>query len=210
MRRLVLVLALTGCQVKNDQPPSSSSSSGAASSTPVTTSPSREASSCGNEILGEEGIGELRIGTTVESLRQKCNVIRDTTVTGAEGMPARKVGVAFSRDTVEAEIVDGRVWRIAINSPRLRTADTLGVGTLIGRLRQLREPHGMMGEGQLFVASPEHCGMSFRLSNTGPRGKRGDLDRAGLSRLPETAVVSQVLIFGCKLGSEPTTAPPSP
>jgi hypothetical protein len=161
-------------------------------------------SSCGEEILGEEGIGEIRIGSTVESVRQKCNVLRDTTAIGAEAMPARKLTVALSTDTVEAEIVDGRVWRIAVSSPRLRTADALGVGTSIGRLRQLKNPRGMMGEGQFFVASPDHCGMSFRLSNAGPRAKRGDLDRAGLFRLPETAVVSEVLIFGCKLTSEPS------
>jgi hypothetical protein len=157
-------------------------------------------SSCGDEIVGEEGIGQLRIGTTAESLRQKCKVVRDTTVTGAEGMPARKVAVAFSRDTVEAEIVDGKVWRIAVTSPRLRTVDAIGVGTTIGRLRQLKDPRGMMGEGQLFVASPQHCGMSFRLSGAGPRGQRGDLDRAGLFTLPEMTMVSEILVFGCHLG----------
>jgi hypothetical protein len=157
-------------------------------------------SACGDEIVGEEGIGQLRIGTPVESLRQKCNVVRDTTVVGAEGMPARKVAVAFSRDTVEAEIVGGKVWRIAVTSPRLRTRDAISVGTTIGRLRQLKEPRGMMGEGQLFVASPQHCGMSFRLAGAGPRGQRGDLDRAGLFGLPEMTMVSQILVFGCHLG----------
>jgi hypothetical protein len=179
MRRLVLMLALLGCESKKE---------------------AAQKSSCGEEILGEEGIGELRIGATVESVRQKCNVLRDTTALGAEGMPARKLTVALSRDTVEAEIVNGRVWRIAVDSPRLRTADALGVGTSIGRLRQLKNPRGMMGEGQFFVASPDHCGMSFRLSNAGPRA-RGDMDRAGLFRLSEMAVVSEVLIFGCRLTS---------
>jgi hypothetical protein len=157
-------------------------------------------SACGDEIVGEEGIGQLRIGTPVESLRQKCNVVRDTTVVGAEGMPARKVAVAFSRDTVEAEIVGGKVWRIAVTSPRLRTRDAISVGTTIGRLRQLKEPRGMMGEGQLFVVSPQHCGMSFRLAGAGPRGQRGDLDRAGLFGLPEMTMVSQILVIGCHPG----------
>ena len=158
---------------------------------------STSTSPCGDEIVGEEGIGQLRIGTTVESLRQKCNVVRDTTVIGAEGMPARTVAVAFSRDTVEAEIVDGKVWRIAVTSSRLRTADAIGVGTTIGRLRQLKDPHAMMGEGQLFVATSQHCGMSFRLSGAGPRGQRGDLDRAGLFTLPEMTMVSEILVVGC-------------
>ena len=205
MRRLILVVALIGCEVRKEPAPALSStssttpsSSGAAPSAPRgATNASGQKSSCGAEVLGEEGIGELRIGASVESVRQKCSVVRDTTAPGAEGMPARKLAVALSRDTVEAEIVDGKVWRIAVHSPRLRTADALGVGTSIGRLRQLKEPRGMMGEGQFFVASPQHCGMSFRLSNAGPAA-RGDMDRAGLFRLSEAAVVSQVLIFGCE------------
>lgn len=205
MRRLILMVSLIGCEVKKEPAPDSPSSSPAtSSSSPAASSASGQTSSCGAEVIGEEGIGELRIGATVESVRQKCNVVRDTTVTGAEGMPARKLTVALSRDTVEAEIVDARVWRIAIDSPRLRTADALGVGTSIGRLRQLKNPRGMMGEGNFFVASPQHCGMSFRLSNAGPLAKRGDLDRAGLFRLPETAAVSEVLIFACHLTSGPS------
>ncbi|HEV7595931.1 MAG TPA: hypothetical protein VGO33_13120 [Gemmatimonadaceae bacterium] len=194
MRRLVLVFALVACEAKKDVPSASNSSS------PVAGATNAPMSACGDEIVGEEGIGQLRIGTPVESLRQKCNVVRDTTVVGAEGMPARKVAVAFSRDTVEAEIVGGKVWRIAVTSPRLRTRDAVGVGTTIGRLRQLKDPRGMMGEGQLFVASPQHCGMSFRLAGAGPRGQSGDLDRAGLFRLPEMTMVSQILVFGCHLG----------
>lgn len=204
MRRLILLVALIGCEVRKEPAPASSPISSTTPSSPGATpsaSPGATTaggqSSCGAEVLGEEGIGELRIGATVESVRLKCNVIRDTTTPGAEGMPARKLAVALSRDTVQAEIVDGKVWRIAVHSPRLTTADALGVGTSIGRLRQLKEPHGMTGEGQFFVASAQHCGMSFRLSNAGPRA-RGDMDRAGLFRLSEAAVVSQVLIFGCE------------
>lgn len=209
MRRLVLMLVLLGCEKKETAGEASStfaassSPASAPSTSPAAASQSERKSSCGGEVIGEEGIGELRIGATVESVRQKCNVLRDTTAMGAEGMPARKLTVALSTDTVEAEIVNGRVWRIAIDSPRLRTPDGLGAGTLIERLRQLKSPRLMTGEGQLFVATPEHCGMSFRLSNTGPDALRGNLDRAGLSRLPESAVVSEVLIFGCHLAPPP-------
>ena len=190
MRRLVLVLALVGCKAKNE-----TSSSSASSSTESTVS--FPISSCGEEVVTDEGIGQLRIGATVESVEQNCKVVRDTTVIGAEGMPARKLAVAFSQDTVEAEVVNGRVWRIAVLSPRLRTADSLGVGTTIARLIELKTPRGMTGEGNFFVASPEHCGMSFRLSNAGAGARRGDLDSAGLARLPRSASAPEVLIFGC-------------
>ena len=191
MRRLVLVLAFAGCKAKND----------ASSATTSFSAPSRvefPSSSCGEKVITDEGIGDLRIGAPVESIKQRCKVVRDTTVSGAEGMPARKLAVAFAKDTVEAEIVGGRVWRIEVFTPRIRAASLLGVGTLNTRLLTLKDPHGATGEGALFVLSPQHCGMSFRLANAGPRGQRGDLDKAGLARLPVETVVSEVLVFGCR------------
>jgi hypothetical protein len=205
MRRLILLLGVIGCEVKKDQqtssvPPSAGTTAVSPQSSPAApTSAAPRPSACGDAVITDEGIGELRIGTTVESVRAKCTVVRDKTAPGAEGMPARKLTVALARDTVEAEIVNGRVWRLAVHSSRLRTADSLGVGTTLARLLQLRNPRGMTGEGKFFVASPEHCGMSFRLANAGPGAQRGDLDSAGLARLPKSAVVSEVLVFGCHL-----------
>ncbi len=199
MRRLALAFALIGCESQNEASPADSSSASAVSSTPpAAPGAGRQTSSCGDEVITDEGIGLLRIGTTVESVRQKCNVVRDTTVIDSEGMPARRLAVTLSRDTVEAEIVNGRVWRLAVHSPRLRTADSLGVGTPLTRLLELKKPRGMTGEGKFFVASPEHCGMSFRLA-IAEAGGRGDLDSAGLARLPKSTTVSEVLIFGCHL-----------
>lgn len=197
MRRLALMLALVACGKKGESTPADSSSSlPAASSSPVAGAGDRTAA-CGDEIIADEGVGQLQIGAGMESVRQKCNVVRDTTVVDVEGMPSRRLAVVFSRDTVEAEIVDGRVWRIAVVSPRLRTADSLGVGTTIARLLQLKDPHGMTGEGQFFVASPAHCGKSFRLAIAEVGPAPGDLDRAGLARLPRSTAVNEVLIFGC-------------
>ena len=186
MRRLILLLAVMGCEAKKEQ-----------QSAPASSSVARP-SACGDEVITDKGIGELQIGATVEAIRQKCDVVRDTTALDSEGMPARKLSVALSRDTVEAEIVDGRLWRIAVHSPRLRTADSLGVGIPLSRLLRLRNPRGMAGEGKFFVASPEHCGMSFRLASTGPGAQRGDMDGSGLRRLPPSTAVSEVLVFGCR------------
>jgi hypothetical protein len=191
--RAILLLTLIACESRKEASPAADTSPAAARSV------IQPMSSCGEDVATDEGIGELRIGTTVEAVRQKCTVVRDTTVIAAEGMPARKLAVVFARDTVEAEIVDGRIWRIAVLSPRFRTPDSLGVGTSGARLLQLRNPRGMTGEGKFFVASPEHCGMSFRLANAGPGARRGDLDSARLARLPKSTVVSEVLIFGCHL-----------
>jgi hypothetical protein len=198
VRRLALLLALIACEKESGSIPADSSSLPvASSSSAAATTPSDRASACGDEIITDEGIGQVRIGAGMESVQQKCNVVRDTTVVDVEGMPSRRLAVAFSRDTVQAEIVDGRVWRIAVLSPGLRTADSLGVGTSIARLLQLKDPHGMTGEGQFFVASPAHCGKSFRLAIAEAGPARGELDQAGLARLPRSTAVNEVLIFGC-------------
>jgi hypothetical protein len=199
---VALTLALFGCEAKRDAPPAAQPGS---SAPPVAApAPSVAASTCGDdETLTDEGIGHLRIASTVEAVGLNCNIVRDTTAIGAEGMPARKLLVALSRDTVEAEVVSGRVWRIAVASPQLRTADSLGVGTTKARLLQLTKPRLMTGEGKLFVASPDHCGMSFRLTNVGRDALRGTRDRVGLARLPDSAMVSEVLIFGCRIPAGP-------
>jgi hypothetical protein len=155
-----------------------------------------DASSCGGEILTDEGVGKIRIGESVESVRRDCTVVRDTIELGAEGMTTRMVSVMFRRDTVEAEIVDGKVWRVAIDSPHFSTPDSLHVGTSLARLLRLRRPQGMTGEGALFLMSPDHCGLSFRLSDDGSPVLR-DPSPAELSRLPATTRVSNILIVGC-------------
>lgn len=122
----------------------------------------------------------------------------DTTVMGAEGMPARIARVEVNGELVEAEIVDGKVWRLPIQSPRFRTADSLGVDTPLSRLLALPEPRGMMGEGALYFASPAHCGLSFKLSATRPLPPSGqNWNLAALRRLPDSTKVTEVLAVGC-------------
>jgi hypothetical protein len=123
-------------------------------------------------------------------------VTRDTTALGAEGMPARKITVRFAGDSVVAEIVNDRVWRIELTSSAFATTDSLRVGSPVSRMLQLRNPRGLTGEGQLFLVTSDHCGLSFRLSNPDGSAVR-DWARPVLSKLPPGTVVSEILIVGC-------------
>jgi hypothetical protein len=134
---------------------------------------------------------------TPDAVRAKCVVVRDTTRLASEGQLARMIAIAFPVDTVEAEIVNGRVWRIEVRSPGFQTADSLGVGTPLPSLLELKNPRGITGEGQLFVVSPEHCGLSFRLSDNGSSARTQNWDRAALARLTSKTVVDKILIVGC-------------
>jgi hypothetical protein len=154
-------------------------------------------SSCGGTTLSGTGIGALRIGMSVDSVRALCRVLSDTTRLATEGQRARFIGVQFGAETVEAEIVNDRVWRIDVRSPSFRTSDGLGVGTPLSRLLSMKSPRGLTGEGQLFVVSPDHCRLSFRLSDNGSSARSQNWDRAALARLPATTIVDRVLAIGC-------------
>jgi hypothetical protein len=159
---------------------------------------SRDAASpCGNEVISDRGIGELVVGRTVDSVKRLCHVVSDTTELGGEGMPTRIMTVAFSHDTVEAEIDSGRVWRIEVASPTFRTADSLAVGTSLQRLLLLKKPRGLSGEGAVFLVSSQHCGLSFQLSESGSDAPPENWDRAALARLPKSTVVDRILIVSC-------------
>lgn len=197
MALIALLSTVVACETKKAHPLSDSQQANAGvSATDGSSSARTDGPTCGGEILTDEGVGKIRIGESVESVRRDCTVVRDTTELGAEAMPTRMVSVLFPRDTVEAEIVDDKVWRVAIDSPHFSTADSLRVGTPLTRLLQLRTPQGMTGEGALFVMSPDHCGLSFRLSETGSPILR-DPKPAALSRLPTATHVTNILIVGC-------------
>jgi hypothetical protein len=197
MALITLLWTVAACDAKKEQPPTGAQQASAAvSATGGTPSAGADASSCGGEILTDEGVGKIRIGESVESLLRDCTVLRDTTELGAEGMPSRKIAVLFPHDTVLGEIVNEKVWRVEIRSPHFSTADSLRVGTPLARLLALRKLQGMTGEGALFVMSPDHCGLSFRLSETGSPILR-DPNQAALSRLPAATHVTNILIVGC-------------
>ena len=154
---------------------------------------------CAPAVLSGAGVGALRVGAPIDSVRARCAVVRDTVELRAEGQPARVLAVVVGSDTVVAEVDSGRVWRIEVTRPSPRTADSLGVGTPLARLLALPGAHGLSGEGAVFVVSPARCGLSFQLSEA----RLGDAppdtwDRAALRRLPSSTVVTRVLIVGCQ------------
>jgi len=201
MRRVLAaalaVSTLGACRSESARHPA-----GAADSAHTTASTARACG--GSTALDGSGVGALRIGRSVAEIDRACVVLWDTTGRDVEGNPARTLGVRLGQDSVRAEVVNDRIWRLAITTPALRTADSLGVGTPLGRLLEAPSARGLSGEGALVVTMPEHCGMSFQLSATAPTPRSG-WTRAALERLPRATYVTRVLIFGC--ASQPGTSP---
>jgi hypothetical protein len=143
-------------------------------------------------VLTGRGIGDVRVGASVNQLRAGCRVVRDTTLQfGNEGMPERRVTVALGTDSLDATIVDDHVWRIEVRTPRFRTADSLGVGSIVRDIR--RGPTTLAtGDRGVFALRRDHCGLSFQLAGVPPG--RGE----NWSRIPVTTRVALVLVFGCQ------------
>jgi hypothetical protein len=149
---------------------------------------------CGDSVLRDNGVGELLVGMSVDSLKEKCRVAIDTIQEGPEGMPERRLFVAFPPELLQAEVIDGKVWRIDVESPRFRTNEGLGVGSKLSELLKLRNARGMVGEARVFLVSPDHCGLSFQLSHA-PDGSVSLWDKKALEALPgHTVRVERVLV----------------
>jgi hypothetical protein len=183
-------------------PPTASSPSTAANNAP----PSRAGppvTTCGDSLLREGGIGKLRIGVSVDSIKSQCRVVKDTNTVdpGAKGMtsdrPTRRITVAFPQGSVEGEIVDERVWRINVTSPAFRTTDSLGVGSTIPELLRNDQAGGAYGEEGLYVISRNHCGLSYHMYGRIPPPGNRHWDNKALSALPASLKVGQVSIVRC-------------
>ena len=163
----------------------------------ATAAVARPAGSCGRPIVDGDGVGNVRIGMAADSLKSQCVVARDTVERRTEGQLERILVVPFEQDTAVVEVADGKVWRIEITGPGLRTSNWLGVGTPIATLLALNGGvQGLVGEGNLFLVSQALCGLSFELSE--PRSPSGNWDAARLRTLPKSTVVKRVLVIGCR------------
>jgi hypothetical protein len=189
--RRVLVCAaffsIQACQRRDAAPTSDTVPPRQGATTSVT------GSTCGVDqrtALTGDGIGGLRVGARVEDVARTCRVLRDTTGLGIEGQQERTILVDLGRDSVAAVVSAGRVWRVHVQRPAFRTTDSLGIGTPVGAFRH-RGPEVLMGEGNVFLRLPSHCGLSFRLRDV-VAGRASSLEQ-----LPDSVAVDEVLAIGC-------------
>jgi len=153
----------------------------------------------GRATLTGSGIGALRIGEPVERVKRACRVLSDKRELGPEALPSRVLEVVVGSKPVQAEVVHGRIWRIAVTDVAPRTADGLGVGSSLAKLLETGKATGVEGEGALFAISPRHCGLSFHLSyEPGDDEHRDEWTNRQLAQLPAATRVTEVLVVGCK------------
>ena len=160
---------------------------------------------CGVEGAGvqiERGIGVLQVGAPVELLGERCRLVKDTVVTGVEGMPGRHLYIVILGDTVVAEVEQDTVWRVRLTTERFRTGDSLGVGTAAADLTSREGARALVGEGEIYLTIEEACGVSFRLDGVSYSNVASAPSPESAVRLvPDTSIVDLVLLTPCMTGA---------
>lgn len=148
------------------------------------------------------GLGVLRIGTIADHVRERCEIVRDTTVLDNEGMAARELVISLGADTAVAEVQSDSVWRLRLTSRRFRTGAGLGIGSSVSDLAANAGARALVGEGEIYVTVPATCGVSYRIAEAdfGRVASAPSAERA-MDLLPDTARVDLLLVVGC--GNQP-------
>jgi hypothetical protein len=158
----------------------------------------RDCGVTGTPVLTDEGIGDLKIGLGVDDIRARCEILSDSEELGSEGSKERVVVTRIGRESVRSVIVDDKIWRIEITTPRPATADSLGVDTPLHRIATRRGARFVPGEDGVYGFVADHCGLSFRFSVPlrPPRGS--DWTPQAIDRAHGDAAVDKILVTQCR------------
>src|SRR5207302_10955319 len=96
-----------------------------------------------------------------------------------------------------AEFVSGMLSRITLHHQAYRTADSLGVGTRIARLLNLRAVSGVTERNRLYAVTPAYCGLKFMLEDPAPRPPAPQTGRSALRRLSGETKTLELEVVGC-------------
>ena len=152
----------------------------------------------GTPRLDEDGVGDLKQGRPVSEVAARCEVISDSQQRGTEGAMERVLVTRIAGETVRSIVVDDRIWRIEINTPRFRTTDSLGVDTPLRRISAMRGAQFAPGEDGVYGFSPEHCGLSFRFSVPMRPPAGGQWTTARIEAEQGDAAVNRVIVIPCR------------
>lgn len=156
------------------------------------------ASAASVELTGNS-IGPATIGMKASAVATVARVTSDRMEPDSEGGEVRVIRFLMSDVEIAAEVHEGKVWRFEVAAPGLRTRAGLGVGTALAALLKLPQLQGQIGEGALYVWSPQLCGLSFRLSHELQTDKdfRMSWNARSLASLPSSVKVHSLLVTGC-------------
>ncbi len=147
--------------------------------------------------LRDDGIGDLVVGRSADEIKRLCDVTSDSPQRGPEGQMERTLVVQLAGETVPAEIIDNRVWRLDVRTPRFVTKDSLGVDTPLRRIARMRGAQFAPGEDGVYGFVADHCGLSFRFSLPVRPPAGGQWTVATIDKDHGDAAVDRVLVRKC-------------
>ncbi len=159
---------------------------------------SRSCGVTGDPLLTDGGIGELRVGRTVADMKQLCDVVTDADRQSSEGTMDRVLTVRIAGEIVPVTIVNDKVWRVAVTTPRIRTADSLGVDTPLQRIAAMRGARFFPGEDGVYAFVSDHCALSFRFSLPLRPPKGGQWTATAIAQAHGDVAVDRVLVTECR------------
>jgi hypothetical protein len=148
--------------------------------------------------LSDQGIGEMRIDRTVKEISDQCEILRDTTEQGTEGMQEHVIAVRIDGDIATGLVNGNVVRRIEVTTPHFRTRDSLGVDTPLDKIAKSRGARFFPGEDGVYGFTADHCGLSFRFSVPLRPPKARDWTVAAIDSAHGDATVDRVLITRCQ------------
>jgi hypothetical protein len=149
---------------------------------------------CAESVIAGDRVGIVRIGMPIDSVRARCRIVRDTTEMN-EGEDQRIIYALVGGGTLRIEVDQNAVWRISVRQPGFATSDSIHVGMPLSRFLVGRHPTIGVGEGRVYLFDPRHHGNSFGLSDEA-HARVPKLTAAGLSRLPRSTVIDEILVTG--------------
>lgn len=144
--------------------------------------------------VSEDGLGLLRIGTSLDAVRAGCAVISEQPSAGDTTMIVK---VDLGRDTADVAFANNVLRRITLHHQAYRTADSLGVGTHVTTLMRLRDAAGLVDRNRLYAVTPAYCGLRFMMESPAPAPPAAQRGRAALRRLSGETRTKELEIVGC-------------
>jgi hypothetical protein len=148
--------------------------------------------------ITDDGIGELKTRRQVADVKRLCEVTSDNKQTGTEGQTERVLAVQFGSETISATVVDDKVLRLDVRTPRFTTVDSLGVDTPLRRIARMKGARFDPGEDGVYGFVAAHCGISFRFSLPLRPPAGGQWTAAAIEKAHGDAAVDRVLVTGCR------------
>ncbi|HEX2723232.1 MAG TPA: hypothetical protein VHM24_09960 [Gemmatimonadaceae bacterium] len=148
--------------------------------------------------LNDTGVGDLVVGRPVSEVKERCQLLSDTFQRGTEGGQERIIAVLVAGEILSSTVVDGRISRIGVTTPRIRTTDSLGVDTPLQKIAAMRGAQFFPGEDGVYAFVAAHCALSFRFSLPLRPPKGGQWTPAAIATAHGDAAVDRVLVGECR------------